>query len=73
MKVKGQLAPVMGSICMDMTMLDVTDIPGVAEGDPVVVFGTEMPVATVAAWAGTIPYEILTGISGRVKRVYFEE
>lgn len=73
MRVKGQLAPVIGSICMDMTMLDVTDIPGVAEGDPVVVFGADMPVSTVAAWAGTIPYEILTGISGRVKRVYFEE
>jgi len=69
----GKLAPIVGSICMDMTMVDVTDIPGVKEGDEVVIFGPELPVSEVARWAQTIPYEILTGVSQRVKRVYFEE
>lgn len=73
MYLQGQLAPVIGSVCMDMTMVDVTGIPGVQEGDEVIVFGKELPVEQVAAWAGTIPYEIMTGISQRVKRVYFEE
>ncbi len=73
MLVNGKLAPVIGTVCMDMTMLDVTDIPGVKEGAEVIVFGKELPVQQVAAWAGTIPYEIMTGISQRVKRVYFEE
>lgn len=69
----GQLAPVIGTICMDMFMVDVTGIPGVMEGDEVIIFGKELPVMQLAAWAGTIPYEIMTGISQRVKRVYFEE
>ncbi len=73
MFIKGQLAPVIGTVCMDMTMLDVTDIPGVAEGDDVIIFGKELPVQELAAWANTIPYEIMTGISQRVKRVYYEE
>ncbi|RYY30168.1 MAG: bifunctional UDP-N-acetylmuramoyl-tripeptide:D-alanyl-D-alanine ligase/alanine racemase [Chitinophagaceae bacterium] len=73
MLVNGQVAPVTGSVCMDMTMIDVTDIPGVTVGDEVIVFGDGISVKTVAQWAGTIPYEILTGISQRVKRVYFEE
>lgn len=72
MLVNGQLAPVIGNVCMDMTMLDVTGIP-VAEGDDVVVFGKDLPVSTLAKWAETIPYEILTNVSSRVKRVYFEE
>ncbi len=71
--VNGKLAPIVGSICMDMTMIDVTDIPEVKEGDDVIVFGNELPVTQVAQWAQTIPYEILTGVSQRVKRVYFEE
>ena len=54
-------------------MLDVTDIENVKEGDSVIVFGEELPVTELASWAGTIPYEILTGISQRVKRVYYEE
>lgn len=73
MMVGGQLAPVIGNVCMDMLMLDITDIPGVKEGDEVIVFGDLLPVQTVARWAETIPYEIMTGISQRVKRVYFEE
>ena len=72
MLVHGQLAPVTGNICMDMTMIDITGIDGVQEGDEVIVFGKELPISQVAAWAETIPYEILTGVSQRVKRVYFE-
>ncbi len=73
MWLKGKLVPVIGSICMDMTMIDVTGIEGVQEGDEVIVFGKELPVQQLAEWAGTIPYEIMTSISQRVKRVYFEE
>lgn len=73
MGVREELAPVIGAVCMDMTMIDVTDIGGVKEGDEVIVFGREIPIEQVANWAGTIPYEIMTGISQRVKRVYFEE
>ncbi len=72
MWVNGHLIPVKGLVCMDMTMLDVTG-KNVQEGDEVIVFGKNLSVHEVANWAGTIPYEILTGISQRVKRVYFEE
>ncbi len=72
MLVNGQLAPVIGNVCMDMTMLDITGIPA-SEGDEVIVFGKDLSVNTVAGWAHTIPYEILTNISHRVKRVYFQE
>jgi alanine racemase len=54
-------------------MLDITDIPDAQEGDEVLVFGKELPVTQLAKWADTIPYEILTGISQRVKRIYIEE
>jgi len=73
MWVKGRLAPVIGSVCMDMTMIDISGIVNVEEGDEVVVFGKELPVSQLAHWAQTIPYEILTGVSQRVRRVYFEE
>ena len=73
MSLKGQLAPVIGTVCMDMTMIDVTDIADVKEGDEVIIFGNELPIERIAEWANTIPYEIMTGISQRVKRVYFEE
>ena len=71
--IKGHLAPVLGSVCMDMTMIDISGIPDVQEGDEVIVFGGRLSVKQVAHWANTIPYEILTGISQRVKRVYYEE
>jgi alanine racemase len=58
---------------MDMTMIDVTDVPGVKEGDEVIIFGPELPVQDAAAWIGTIPYELMTGVSQRVKRIYFHE
>ena len=71
--VSGQLAPIIGTVCMDMMMIDVTDISGVQEGDEVIIFGSQLPVQQLAEWAGTIPYEIMTGVSQRVKRIYFEE
>lgn len=73
MLVNGKAVPVMGTVCMDMTMLDITDAGPVAEGDEVIVFGPSLSVQQLAQWAQTIPYEIMTGISQRVKRVYFEE
>ncbi|MBL7739688.1 MAG: bifunctional UDP-N-acetylmuramoyl-tripeptide:D-alanyl-D-alanine ligase/alanine racemase [Chitinophagaceae bacterium] len=73
MWVKGKSVPVIGTVCMDMAMIDVTDIKDVQEGDEVVIFGKEIPVQTVAKWADTIPYEVMTSVSQRVKRVYFEE
>jgi alanine racemase len=73
MWIHGKLAPVIGTVCMDMTIIDVTNIPGVKEGDEVIVFGKELPVQKLAQWAETIPYEIMTGISQRVNRVYYEE
>lgn len=73
MLVHGRPAPIVGNVCMDMCMLDVTDIPEAREGDTVIVFDERQTVSDLARWAGTIPYEILTGISQRVKRVYFEE
>jgi Alr-MurF fusion protein len=72
MWVNGNLVPVIGNVCMDMTMLDITGTD-IREGDEVIVFGQSLSVNDLANWASTIPYEILTGISQRVKRVYFEE
>jgi Alr-MurF fusion protein len=72
MMVNGQKAPIVGNICMDMCMIDVTGI-SCREGDEVVVFGKGIDINEVASKTGTIPYEVLTGISQRVKRVYFYE
>ena len=73
MLINHQLVPVIGAVCMDMTMVDITGISDVNEGDEVIVFGNELSIQQIAEWASTIPYEIMTGISQRVKRVYFEE
>jgi Alr-MurF fusion protein len=73
MWLKGQPVPTLGSICMDMTMVDISMVPTAKEGDEIVVFGKELSVAQLAHWAGTIPYEIISGISQRVKRIYYEE
>jgi alanine racemase len=71
--VRGCRVPVAGRVCMDMTMLDVTDVPGVSEGDEVVLIGSsggeKITAADLAAMTGTIPYEVLCGISARVPRV----
>ncbi|MFH1118801.1 MAG: bifunctional UDP-N-acetylmuramoyl-tripeptide:D-alanyl-D-alanine ligase/alanine racemase [Bacteroidota bacterium] len=72
MLVNGHLVPVAGNICMDMTMLDITGVEA-AEGDEVIVFGEKLPINDLARAMNTIPYEILTGISRRVKRIYFQE
>lgn len=71
--IRGMLFPVIGSVCMDMTMVDITGHPEIIAGEEVIIFGQDLPVTKLAEWAGTIPYEILTGISQRVQRVYFEE
>ncbi len=71
--VRGRVAPVIGTVAMDMLMVDVTGISDVAEGDEVEIFGSNIPVQDVAKACNTIAYEILTGISQRVKRVYIEE
>ena len=73
MMVLGQKAPVLGSICMDMTMIDVSEIPNAKEGTEVIVFGADPSILDISAEIETIPYEVLTGISERVKRVYFHE
>ena len=68
--VNGQKAPYVGNICMDVCMIDVTDID-CQEGDSAVIFGPELPPSVLAEAIGTIPYEILTGVSPRVKRIYY--
>ena len=65
-------APIIGTICMDMCMVDITGIDA-HEGDRAIIFGEDLPVSEVAATLGTISYEILTSIGQRVKRVYFKE
>lgn len=70
--VNGQRAPYVGNICMDVCMIDITDIP-CKQGDQVIIFGDELPVTVLSDALGTIPYEILTGISPRVQRVYVQE
>jgi alanine racemase len=73
MLVDGHKAPIVGSVCMDMTMIDITGIPSAREGAEVIVFGQSPSILDIAQATGTIPYEVLTGISGRVKRIYFHE
>jgi alanine racemase len=70
--IHGEPAPTIGEICMDMTMIDVTGLE-VAEGDVVELFGKQQTVSELASQAGTIPYEILTSVPERVKRVYLQE
>jgi alanine racemase len=70
--VGGINAPTVGNICMDMCMIDITGTNAKA-GDEVIIFGQVHPVRLIASAAGTIPYEILTGISERVKRIYYQE
>jgi len=72
LKINNKFASTIGNICMDMTMVDVTDIK-CEEGDEVLIFGEGLSVSEMAKSAGTIPYEILTGISQRVKRIYYQD
>lgn len=69
--VRGETVPVIGAVCMDLTMIDVTDVPGVRVGDEVVLFGDELvSVDDVAIWAETISYELLAITGKRVPRLY---
>ncbi|MDR0542734.1 MAG: bifunctional UDP-N-acetylmuramoyl-tripeptide:D-alanyl-D-alanine ligase/alanine racemase [Dysgonamonadaceae bacterium] len=70
--VNGYLCPLIGNICMDICMADVTDIPA-EEGDEAIIFGEKITAGDLAGQLQTIPYEILTSISSRVKRVYYKE
>ncbi|MFP4448087.1 MAG: bifunctional UDP-N-acetylmuramoyl-tripeptide:D-alanyl-D-alanine ligase/alanine racemase [Bacteroidales bacterium] len=70
--INGNYVPIVGNICMDMCMVDVTGYD-IKEGDEVVIFGDEIPVSELAEKLDTIPYEIFTGISNRVKRIYYQE
>ena len=69
--VGGRRAPYVGNICMDVSMIDVTDSP-CSEGDSVEILGEHLPVTEISRLLGTIPYEVLTGVSDRVKRVYYQ-
>lgn len=70
--IRGHRCPIIGNICMDTCMIDVTDIDA-QEGDSVIVFGEELPVSELSDKLKTIPYEILTSVSPRVKRIYYWE
>ncbi len=70
--IRGMLAPVVGNVCMDMTMVDISGVEA-REGDEVILFGKELPIQEVAARIQTIPYEILTSTSDRVKRLFYAE
>jgi Alr-MurF fusion protein len=70
--VKGKLAPVIGNVCMDTVMADVTGIDA-QPGDEVIVFGADLPITELAARIGTISYELLTNVSTRVKRIFYSE
>lgn len=71
--VNGHLCPTVGNICMDTCMIDVTDVADVRIGDPVVIFGPDNPATAMAEMLDTIPYECLTSVSPRVRRVYYRE
>lgn len=70
--INGKLAPIVGTICMDMMMVDVTNIH-CKEGDKVTIFGDSPSLSMVSQWLQTIPYEVLTSVSQRVKRIYYKE
>jgi alanine racemase len=69
--IQGKKAPVIGNVCMDMVMVDVSAIPEAKPGDEAIVYGEQISLKELADQIGTIPYELLTNISGRVKRVYY--
>ena len=70
--IKGELVDIVGNVCMDMTMIDITEI-NAKEGDEVIIFNNEYSIERIAEQLNTIPYEILTSISRRVKRIYIQE
>jgi len=66
-------APIIGKVCMDMTMVDITSVNSVSVGDEVILFNKDLTVSEMAKKIGTIPYEILTGVSQRIPRIYFKD
>lgn len=71
--INGVRCPSIGNVCMDACMIDVTDVPDCKVGDRVEIFGPNIPVTEIAETLDTIPYEVLTSVSSRVKRVYYRE
>jgi alanine racemase len=71
--VRGQKALTVGNVCMDMTMVDVSNIPAAREGDEVIVFGENPSAQELAVCLQSIPYEVFTNVAERVKRVYWHE
>ncbi|GAB4129815.1 MAG: bifunctional UDP-N-acetylmuramoyl-tripeptide:D-alanyl-D-alanine ligase/alanine racemase [Raineya sp.] len=72
-KVRNKIVPIVGNICMDMAMIDLTEIPEAEIGDEVIIFDEQLTIQSLADAIGTIPYEILTNVSQRVKRVFYSE
>lgn len=72
-EIHGELCPTVGSICMDMCMVDVSHLPQIKEGDEAIVFGGKIQLGAFAKAAQTIPYEMMTSISSRVKRIYIRD
>jgi alanine racemase len=70
--IHGKYCPIIGNVCMDMSMVDISGV-NAEEGDEVIVFGKDLPIYKIAQDIGTIPYEILTNVSERVKRVFYAE
>ena len=70
--IKGQRSPIVGNVCMDMCMVDVSNVPGVQEGDVVTFFGDHLSVREMADVLNTIPYEVFTSVGPRVRRVYLD-
>ena len=70
--IQGQRCRVVGNVCMDMTMVDITNVPHVQEGDEVIIFGKDLTIMELAKKINTISYEILTSVSERVKRIFYQ-
>lgn len=68
--INGKLAPVIGNVCMDMTMINLNAFPTIKEGDEVIITSPELPLSKIASWIDTIPYELLTKVSARIPRVF---
>jgi alanine racemase len=73
MYIKGVLCPVVGLVCMDMTMIDVTEVKDISINDEVEIFGEHIAIETLTKWSGMNKYEMMSGINARVKRIYIEE
>lgn len=72
-KVKNKIVPIVGNVCMDMAMIDLTEVPEAEIGDEVIIFDEQLTIQSLAKAINTIPYEILTNVSQRVKRVFYSE